>query len=235
VKSLKRCLLHEAQSRSDLVSTTPENLRVILETLRQLLQTAEEPRIRARAARSLGKLGMEEAIPALCKAAAQDRDLSVRLSAMDALVWIAKPAWSRAMTETSKNQPTFNINQVGNINTGDVSILQGDQIGIQQNYAPAQNFDVLLADYKQLIAELQQKYPTATQEAAIAQAIDIEFQEIKQFQPQRWQNFLNLKRLWNGGQKAAIKVGEHFAEENPWGKGAIAFLEGVMEDEDKSS
>ncbi len=39
----------------------------------------------------------------------------------------------------------------------------------------------------------------------------------------RWQNFLNLKRLWNGGKKAAVKVGEHFVESNPWGKGAGSF------------
>jgi hypothetical protein len=37
-----------------------------------------------------------------------------------------------------------------------------------------------------------------------------------------WQNFLNLKRLWNGSKKAGIKVGEHFAENNVWAKGAIA-------------
>jgi HEAT repeats len=208
------------------VSTTPENLRVILETLRQLLQDAEEPRIRARAARSLGKLSMEEAIPALCQAATQDRDLLVRLSAMDALVWIAKPEWSRSMTETPKDQPTFNINQVGNINTGDLSI-QGDQIGIQQNYAPEQNFDILLADYKQFITDLQPKYSEVTTTTVATQTIATEAKKLPQA---RLQNFLNLKRLWNGGKKAAIKVGEHFAEENPWGKGAIAFLEGVMED-----
>jgi len=39
-----------------------------------------------------------------------------------------------------------------------------------------------------------------------------------------------LSNLRNGGKKAAIKVGEHFVESNPWGKGAIAFLEGVSED-----
>jgi hypothetical protein len=27
-----------------------------------------------------------------------------------------------------------------------------------------------------------------------------------------------------------IKVGEHFTEENVWGKAAIAFLEGVIEE-----
>ena len=49
-------------------------------------------------------------------------------------------------------------------------------------------------------------------------------------EPLRWQNFLNLKSLWNGSKKAAFKVGEHYAEQNPLGKGAIAFLEGVMEE-----
>jgi hypothetical protein len=38
------------------------------------------------------------------------------------------------------------------------------------------------------------------------------------------------KRLCHGGKQAAITVGEHFVESNPWGKGAIAFLEGVSED-----
>ena len=41
----------------------------------------------------------------------------------------------------------------------------------------------------------------------------------------------NQERLWNGSKKAGIKVGEHFAESNVWAKGAIAFLEGVSEDE----
>ncbi|MDX2245091.1 MAG: hypothetical protein NW224_30810 [Leptolyngbyaceae cyanobacterium bins.302] len=36
------------------------------------------------------------------------------------------------MAESSKNQPTFHIGQVGNVNTGDVTI-HGDQVGIQHN------------------------------------------------------------------------------------------------------
>ncbi len=28
----------------------------------------------------------------------------------------------------------------------------------------------------------------------------------------------------------ALKIGEHFAQENPWGKGLIGFLEGVTEE-----
>lgn len=46
----------------------------------------------------------------------------------------------------------------------------------------------------------------------------------------QWQNLLNVKRLYNGSKKAAVKVGEYFTQENPWGKGFVAFLEGVSED-----
>jgi hypothetical protein len=41
---------------------------------------------------------------------------------------------------------------------------------------------------------------------------------------------VNLKRFWNGSKKAGLKVGEHFAESNVWGQGAIAFLKGVSQD-----
>ena len=40
------------------------------------------------------------------------------------------------MSDSSKNQPIFHINTVGNLNTGDVTI-QGAQIGIQHNYPSA--------------------------------------------------------------------------------------------------
>jgi hypothetical protein len=89
-----------------------------------------------------------------------------------------------------------------------------------------QNFEILLTSYKQFIDELQQEHPNLTNETDITQTITVEAKRIDA----RWQNFLSLKRLWNGGKKAAVKVGEHFVESNPWGKGAIAFLEGVSED-----
>jgi len=92
--------------------------------------------------------------------------------------------------------------------------------------ATEQNFEVLLRSYKQFIDELQQENLNLTDETEITKTIDVEARRIDA----RWQNFLNLKRLWNGSKKAAVKVGEHFVESNPWGKGAIAFLEGVSED-----
>jgi hypothetical protein len=92
--------------------------------------------------------------------------------------------------------------------------------------ATEQNFEILLMGYKQFIDELQREHPKLTHETEIIKIIDVEAKRIDA----RWQNFLSLKRLWNGGKKAAVKVGEHFAESNPWYKGAIAFLEGISED-----
>jgi len=131
------------------------------------------------------------------------------------------------MTDQPKNQPTFHINTVGNLNTGDVTI-QGDQIGIQHSYTE-QNVEVVLTDFKQFLNNLQQKYPNATDETAM-QVIDSEFTTMKRSQPQRWQNFLNLKRQWNGIRTALLKAGEHYTEETPWGKALIGYFEGVSED-----
>ena len=107
---------------------------------------------------------------------------------------------------------------------------KGDVFVTQTNQTTEQNFDVLFSDFKKFIADLQTKYPSLHNEVDIAQIIDVEAKLIEAKDQNRWQNFLNLKRLWNGGKKAALKVGEHFVEQNPWGKGAIAFLEGVSED-----
>jgi HEAT repeat protein/energy-coupling factor transporter ATP-binding protein EcfA2 len=94
-----------------------------------------------------------------------------------------------------------------------------------------QTFEILLSDYQQFIQQLQQKYSTLADATTIPQIIEVEVKLIEAQDRQRWQNFLNLKRLWNGSKKAGFKIGEHFAEDNPWGKMAIAFLEGVSEDE----
>ena len=44
--------------------------------------------------------------------------------------------------------------------------------------------------------------------------------------------FRSLKHLWNGSKLAATKIAEHFAQESPWGKGVLGFLEGVTSDID---
>jgi HEAT repeat protein len=100
----------------------------------------------------------------------------------------------------------------------------------QHTISSEQTFEILLTDYQQFIQQLQQKYPTLADPTTVPQLIEVEAKLIEAQEHHRWQNFLNLKRLWNGGKKAGVKVGEHFAENNVWAKGAIAFLEGVSED-----
>jgi hypothetical protein len=82
----------------------------------------------------LGNCGAEVAIPDLERLVTDaDENIQVRLKAMDAIVSIAKLELITSMSEQPKNQSTFNISQVGNINAGDVTV-QRDQVGIQNNY-----------------------------------------------------------------------------------------------------
>ena len=131
------------------------------------------------------------------------------------------------MTNQPKNQPTFHINSVGNLNTGDVTIA-GDQIGIQNIHQESQ--DTSLLAIVQIIQELEKKYTFVQDPQQAIDIIDTEFKSLEASRSPQWQNLLNVKRLYNGGKKAAVKVGEHFAQENVWGKGAVAFLEGISED-----
>ncbi|MEG3880207.1 HEAT repeat domain-containing protein [Microcoleus sp. herbarium7] len=82
----------------------------------------------------------------------------------------------------------------------------------------------------QIIQALERKYTYVQDEQQALNIIDAEFKEIKEQKPIEWQNLISVKRLYNGGKKAALKVGEHFTESNPWGKGFVAFIEGVSED-----
>jgi hypothetical protein len=82
----------------------------------------------------------------------------------------------------------------------------------------------------QIIQALEKKYSYVQDEQQALNIIDAEFKEIKEQKPIEWQNLISLKRLYNGGKKAAVKVGEHFAESSVWGKAGVGFIEGISED-----
>ena len=128
------------------------------------------------------------------------------------------------------NPPKVQQNFYGAVSGGVAGNVEGDMISTQNNSTVEQTFEILVEDYQAFITQLQQKYSSVTDETAIVQIIDVEAKLIKSHDKPRWQKFLNLKQLWNGSKKASVKVGEHFAENNVWAKGAIAFLEGVSED-----
>jgi hypothetical protein len=209
----------------DLAELEPQVIHILC----QVLLRDALPSVRQKAAETLGKMAASNrnAINALVKAAISDSDPDVRLSAILGLGEIySSDRITNQLTDilkTMSDQPKVQMNFNAPV-TGVAGNVEGDFV-----INTEQNFDALFVDFKQFIANLEQQHPQATQETAI-QIIEAEFRELEQTQPLRWQNFLNLKRLWNGGKKAAVKVGEHFTEQNPWGKGAIAFLEGVMEE-----
>jgi hypothetical protein len=202
-------------------TTVVNSLEETIALLKRILRNDPDPSVRISAIQGLATLGRYYPLDRkpLNKAASSDPDPNVRSAAIVALIKLDTPPTS--MTEQPKIQMTFNAPVYGAAGN-----IEGNQI----INAADQGFEALLNDYEQFFTDLQQKYTAQIPEVDLQPIIDAEFQEIQKTQPQRWQNFLSLKRLWNGGKKAALKVGEHFTEENMWGKAAIAFLEGISED-----
>jgi hypothetical protein len=192
-------------------------------TLERLLIHHPSSSVRIAALQNLARIGQYYPINLqLFYAVAEDPDPNINIAALVAITDLVLASFPASpMSDQPKVQMTFNAPVYGAAGN-----IEGNQIINVTDH----NFDTLLNDYKQFFNDLQQKYPAQIPEAALLPIIDAEFQEIKKTQPQRWQNFLNLKRLWNGGKKATFKMGEHFTEESLWGKMAIAFLEGIMEE-----
>ena len=187
------------------MAITPENQQAIVQILCKLLRDSEEPRIRAKAAVSLGKLGIESAISELCQAASADPDIQVCLSAMDALVLIAKPELITLMTEPSKNPNTFHINQVGSINNDEVNV-QGDMVGFQYNYAfPNPKQAEAVSEFSQQLQNIRQQYPEAS-EAEIIDIIQRALATIYQDNPQEWRGWVDLLSLVFAGGVEGIKI-----------------------------
>lgn len=105
------------------------------------------------------------------------------------------------MTNSPKNQSTFHINSVGNLNTGDVTI-QGDQIGIQHNAADPE-IKRAIANLQTLITQLQTRYPNATDEQ-LSEILLNRFEEMPQQNPKNWQRWQDIfSILFAGGVEAA--------------------------------
>jgi len=114
-------------------------------------------------------------------------------------------------------------------NAQKVQIIEQIETYNENNYTTDPEAQQALEDLQQTIANLQRQYPQASETEA-ATIIDAEFTTIQTTQPKRWQNFLKLKRLWNGVKKGSLKMGEHYAEETAWGKGFIGLLEGITDE-----
>lgn len=187
------------------MAISPENQQAIFQILCKLLRDSEEPIIRAKAALSLGKWGIELAIPDLDRAASTDPDIQVRLSAIDALILIAKPELAAIMTEPSKNQPTFHIHQVGQINSGDVNV-ERDMVGFQYNYTfPEPKQAEAVGQVSEVIQDIRQQNPQAS-ETQIVDIIDGELATMHQNNPQKWRRWVDILSVVFAGGLEAIKI-----------------------------
>jgi HEAT repeats len=223
---------------------TKENLQIIIATLCTLLAESPDLKIRIRAAESLGILQAQSAVPLLCRIAAQSSETDLCLAVINALVAIGQTTIPNTMPETHKNQPIFNIGQVGNINTGDMNI-QGDQVGIQHNYFgtdPALSKQI--ADLQQLIADLEIQHPNLAGEAATQAIVDNALTEIQTQQPDRWQKILhqttilkqqllNPERHLQASKATLVEVTKAAWEKSLIIKAVITYLDKLSETPDK--
>jgi hypothetical protein len=124
---------------------------------------------------------------------------------MDALVLIAKPELITLMTEQSKNQPTFHINQVGNLNSGDVTVAR-DMVGIQYNYTfPEPKQAEAVSQVSEVIQDIRQQNPQAS-ETQIVDIIEGELATMHQNEPQKWQGWVDILSVVFAGGLEAIKI-----------------------------
>jgi HEAT repeat protein len=208
---------------------TPEQKSGIIELLCRILSIDKDYRVRLRSAESLGELKDPRAISALSQAASQDPSFQVRIGAVEALVLICNYQESiTIMSEQPKNQPTFNIGQVGNINTGDID-LKGDQIGIQYNYSNDPEIQAASIELKTLLSELQKQHPSITTQEQALSIIDVEFTEIKQANNRKLvklsQFLLDPKRHFKAIKATTAEVAKHYLEESVWAKAIITYCD----------
>jgi HEAT repeats len=212
---------------------TPAEKSGVIELLCRILLTDKDYRVRLISAESLGKLRDARAISVLSHAASQDPAFQVRIGAVEALILICTYQESiTIMPDQPKNQPTFNIGQVGNINTGDID-LKGDQIGIQYNYSKDPEIQAASIELKTLLSELQDKHPSVTTPEQALSIIDVEFTEIKQANNRKLvqlsQFLLDPKRHFKAIKATASEVAKHYLEESVWAKATITYIDTLID------
>ncbi|MDJ0800103.1 MAG: hypothetical protein QNJ51_25405 [Calothrix sp. MO_167.B12] len=115
----------------------------------------------------------------------------------------------------------------------------GEIIGkkINKQYANDPDFTKAVTEIMEILRDLQQNHPTATETEA-EDIIEAEFTEIRTNQPNRWKNFqrqiLNPERWLNGGKAAVSEVAKHYVEGNVFYKAGISFFDGFSANPDEA-
>jgi hypothetical protein len=102
------------------------------------------------------------------------------------------------MTESSKYKITTEVNQIIEQNPGTV-------IGKQNNYATDPKVTEVLKSISQLVENLRQKHPQAS-DAEILNIITRGFETMPQNNPQKWQRWQDLFSILFAGGSESLKV-----------------------------
>lgn len=197
---------------------------------------SEDFNVRSSAAIGLGENGNKIALPVLLQALDHE-DYIVREDAAAALGELADPEIlpdlserllapepSNAIDVITKIQGRCKFYNYGIAESSPRSLSLLSGLPNPMNSST----ELALRELEKMLANLQQKYPNVTTETA-TKVINVAFTEMRNSQPQQWQNFMNLKQQWNGVRTALVKVGEHYADTNPLVKAVIGYFEGVSE------
>ncbi len=229
--------------------TSPESALDLISTVCDVLLTDPEPDIRVDAAETLKQIGAGNAIAltALLRAVRDDPDPTVRKAALKVILSVSvgnqntTPSLLERILESlseiqqtlqkMSDQPKVQMNFNAPV-TGVAGSVEGDFI-----VNPAsQGMIEALAAIRQLLVNLQQRHPTAT-EAEAPIILRAELESIQQTQPQRWailrRDLLNRERWFQGGKAAVVEMTKDLSEKNTLVKGAIAFLEAFSEEPEK--
>lgn len=198
----------------------------IIDTLLVLLASDPSPLVRAKIAVSLGNVVsfQTKILNFLDIALVKEEDEYVRISIVESICKLVEYHPQNNMSESPKF--AFYNSNVGNL----ADIVQHDQNAYQYiRTNDSSELDSLMKNLQSVLNHLKQENSVNSSEEA-QNIITVEFTEIKKSKSWQWQNLLKLKHYINGSKQAAIEVGKYFMEDNIWGKGFIAFLEGFSEE-----
>jgi HEAT repeat protein len=208
-----------------------------IENIRCFLDSPER-QVSESAVMALGRLGSDDAIPGLLKLLGRSQydntsagELLSKIGNFQLLPQLQQLSQSdeQVLWIISAIQERYRIY---NYEIWQASVQNQEQANLTKWTTQPSIADLLakIDNLQNFLIQLQTQYPNVTTETQALTIIDSKFKEIETKQLTQWQDLLNVKRLWNGGKNAAVKVGEHFTEQNIWGKSFVAFLEGMSED-----
>ncbi len=198
-----------------------------IDTLILYLFNDPSPIVRVAIADNLGNIShfKTKIVTSLTLALSNENDENVKIKIIESICQLIEKSPENSMSESAKFN--FYNSTIGNV----ANTVENDQIANQNiNTNDTNDFDTLIKNLKSIIDQLKQNNSVNSPEEA-KDIIEVEFTSAKESKSWQWKNLLELKRYMKGGKEAALEVGKHFTEDNVWGKGFIAFVEGFSEED----